>query len=68
MKQNFDMTPEIASWIIRHAAWEIYRYHQNKDLKMMAFAALRGKSYDGKVVFWGEEVLAKKSRCLDNRA
>eukprot|EP00435_Cladocopium_sp_Y103_P020525 s4238_g5.t1 len=54
-------THVLQGWSIVHAAWLLNRYHLAASTGVIAFMAVRGRPYKGRVCAFGEEVFALDS-------
>ena len=50
----------IGSWLVRHCCWLIFRFHVPRELGKSGYSSAMGHNYDGRVVCFGEAVMARK--------
>ena len=54
------LTIGLGSWLVRHAVWQLNRFHVNVDWQNSAYERLQHRSYAGALVPFGEVVLARR--------
>ena len=57
---TIQITTPLASWMVRHASWLIFRFAVSRELKSTAFYRLHGHSYQGTMASIFERVLARQ--------
>ena len=57
MNTTIDSALPIVPWLVRHAACSLTRFDVNRELGCTGFTRTCGKTYDGKLVAFGEMVL-----------
>ena len=59
LKEKLQLTEPIASWLVRHSCWQIFRFLVHSENQTTGFERVLGRIYNGAVVPFGEVVLAR---------
>ena len=49
----------LVAWMVRHAAWILFRYHVPRDAQRTPYATVYGKNFSGPIMQFGESALAR---------
>ena len=60
---TFDL--DVMPWMVRHAPWQLARFTTLRPAGVTAYKAVHGKDYDSPLLFFGENILARRPESLE---